>query len=100
MAVLYGTLTTIISSLYLYALAAILGLLYIVRVRRLRYKRRDEIMSTFQDRPLSSMTTEEAHHITTQLHGLEFPFSFHKAQQIALLKVCVKSQQPAVMNTE
>ncbi|PVH81288.1 hypothetical protein DL98DRAFT_490331 [Cadophora sp. DSE1049] len=32
------------------------------------------------------MTTEEAHRIMTQLQELEFPYAFHKARKIALLK--------------
>ena len=64
---------------------------YLLLVRFLRYKRAERINSDFSTgkRPLSSMTTEEAHDIMTQLQQLEFPYAFNKARMIALLKVCL-----------
>ncbi|KAH6680464.1 hypothetical protein B0J14DRAFT_266164 [Halenospora varia] len=70
-----------------YPLTALL-LTYLLLVRYLRYQRRDRISYSFSNgrRPLSSMTTEEAYHIMTQLQQLEFPHAFNKARKIALLK--------------
>ncbi|OLN83312.1 hypothetical protein CCHL11_03129 [Colletotrichum chlorophyti] len=61
---------------------------YLICVRTLRYRRRDEIEAPFTtgDRPLSSMTVKEAYEIITKLQELEFPFAFGKARKIALLK--------------
>ncbi|KAK3938951.1 hypothetical protein QBC46DRAFT_155056 [Diplogelasinospora grovesii] len=61
---------------------------YMILVRFLRYRRKASIEAPFKDgkRPLSSMTTEEAFRITTQLQELEFPYAFAKARQLALLK--------------
>lgn len=62
--------------------------LYMVLVRLLRYRRSDAIKSAFgRDRDFSTMTTQEAHEIISQLQRLEFPFAFNKARTIALLKV-------------
>ncbi|PYI04646.1 hypothetical protein BO78DRAFT_449296 [Aspergillus sclerotiicarbonarius CBS 121057] len=61
---------------------------YLAIVRHLRYRRQIAITSPFthKQRPLSSMTTQEAHSIITQLQQLEFPYAFNKARRIALLK--------------
>lgn len=62
---------------------------YVALVRWLRYKRSNRTASPFADgkRPLSSMTTQEAFEIMTQLQTLEFPFAMNKARSVALLKV-------------
>ena len=67
---------------------------YLALVRWLRYKRADKIASPFADgkRPLSSMTTQEAFDIMTQLQSLEFPYAMNKARSVALLKVRVVLQ--------
>ena len=69
-------------------------LAYLIMVRILRYQRAERISSGFGHgkRLLSSMTTEEAHDIMTQLQELEFPNAFHKARKIALLKVSLSHQ--------
>ncbi|PYH85233.1 hypothetical protein BO82DRAFT_371673 [Aspergillus uvarum CBS 121591] len=61
---------------------------YIAVVRLLRYRRVKAIDALFVDgrRKLSSMTSEEAHAIISQLQELEFPYAFNKARKIALLK--------------
>jgi hypothetical protein len=66
------------------------ALAYLSLVRWLRYKRTNSIASPFADgkRPLSSMTTQEAFEIMTQLQSLEFPYAMNKARSVALLKVC------------
>ncbi|RYP52794.1 hypothetical protein DL768_002117 [Monosporascus sp. mg162] len=66
----------------------ILAVAYFGLVRSLRYKRANKIASAFTNgrRPLSSMTTEEAYDILTQLQSLEFPYALNKARSIALLK--------------
>lgn len=63
---------------------------YIILVRVLRYRRMEAIAEPFVQgkRPLSSMSTKEAHDIIAQLQELEFPTAFNKARKIALLKVC------------
>ncbi|KAH7353175.1 hypothetical protein BKA66DRAFT_475816 [Pyrenochaeta sp. MPI-SDFR-AT-0127] len=57
-------------------------------VRLLRYHRANKIASPFTQgkRPLSSMTTQEAFEITTQLQSFEFPYAMNKARNVALLK--------------
>jgi len=62
---------------------------YLLIVRNLRYRRKSNIEAPFVkgNRPLSSMTTEEAYDIMMQLQELEFPYAFAKARKIALLKV-------------
>lgn len=61
---------------------------YLLLVHCLRYQRSHQIKSMFSNnRPLSTMTTKEAHEIMTQLQELEFPYAFNKARRIALLKV-------------
>ncbi|PQE21362.1 dephospho- kinase protein [Rutstroemia sp. NJR-2017a BBW] len=83
---------TIAATLYAlrrsYFLLATCLLAYLLLVRICRYQRAEQISSVFGHgkRPLSSMTTEEAHNIMTQLQELEFPNAFHKARKIALLK--------------
>ncbi|KAH6949741.1 hypothetical protein BKA56DRAFT_638770 [Ilyonectria sp. MPI-CAGE-AT-0026] len=54
----------------------------------LRHRRKAAIEAPFTSgkKPLSSMTTKEAHSIIRQLQELEFPFAFGKARKIALLK--------------
>ncbi|RAH67581.1 uncharacterized protein BO66DRAFT_379237 [Aspergillus aculeatinus CBS 121060] len=61
---------------------------YIAVVRLLRYRRVKAIDAPFAhgQRKLSSMTSEEAHVIISQLQELEFPYAFNKARKIALLK--------------
>ncbi|KAI1652284.1 uncharacterized protein F4817DRAFT_322738 [Daldinia loculata] len=61
---------------------------YLLIVRYLRYRRKSDIEAPFVkgNRPLSSMTTEEAYEIMMQLQELEFPYAFAKARKIALLK--------------
>ena len=68
---------------------AILVVAYLVLVRSLRYRRANKIVSPFTrgQRPLSSMTTQEAFNIMTQLQALEFPYAINKARSVALLKV-------------
>lgn len=62
--------------------------LYLGLVRYMRYKRSEAMLSSFgKDRPLSTMTTAEAHRIMTNLQELEFPHAFKKARTVALLKV-------------
>lgn len=62
--------------------------LYLGLVRFMRHKRSEAISSSFgKDRPLSTMTTAEAHRIMTNLQELEFPYAFKKARTVALLKV-------------
>ena len=70
-------------------LAAVLLCSYVVLVRAHRYRRMEVIRGPFArgKRPLSSMTTKEAHEIIAQLQELEFPSAFAKARRIALLKV-------------
>ncbi len=72
-----------------YFLWATCLLAYLLLVRIFRYQRAERISSAFGHgkRPLSSMTTEEAHNIMAQLQELEFPRAFNKARKIALLKV-------------
>ena len=67
----------------------LLAICYFVRVQTLRYRRKTQIEAPFvgEKRPLSSMTTKEAHDIVAQLQLLEFPYAFEKARKIALLKV-------------
>jgi hypothetical protein len=74
---------------YMPLLALLLLVSYTILVQTLRYRRRAAIKAPFANgtRPLSSMTTKEAHHIISQLQLLEFPFSFNKARKMALLKV-------------
>lgn len=62
---------------------------YIALVGLLRYRRMTKIEASFtpSKRQLSSMTVEEACEIMSQLQELEFPYTFAKARQIALLKV-------------
>lgn len=62
---------------------------YIAVVRLLRYRRVKTIDAPFAhgQRKLSSMTSEEAHAIISQLQEFEFPHAFNKARKIALLKV-------------
>ncbi len=69
-------------------------LAYLLLVRTFRYQRAEQISSAFGHgkRLLSSMATEEAHDIMTQLQELEFPRAFNKARKIALLKVRLHSQ--------
>lgn len=68
-------------------LACLIVVIYLLLVQRYRYERTTRIMATFGSaRPLSSMTTNEAHDILTQLQELEFPWAFNKARTIALLK--------------
>ena len=69
------------------AMTAFMG--YMILVRILRYKRMVHISAAFVHggRELSSMTTDEAHEIISQLQELEFPYAFGKARKIALLKV-------------
>ncbi|KAH6651574.1 hypothetical protein BKA67DRAFT_593451 [Truncatella angustata] len=55
-------------------------------VRSLRNRRAQSIESGFSQRPLSSMTTQEAFNIMQQLQELEFPSAMNKARRIALLK--------------
>lgn len=66
------------------------AVVYLALVRWLRYKRTNWIASpfTYGKRPLSSMTTQEAFEIMTQLQSLEFPYAMNKARSVALLKVC------------
>ncbi|KAI0149874.1 hypothetical protein F4776DRAFT_672054 [Hypoxylon sp. NC0597] len=59
---------------------------YMTLVKLLRYRRKESIEAAFSTRPLSSMTTKEAHEIITQLQELEFPYAFAKARKMALLK--------------
>ncbi|KAL7624942.1 hypothetical protein AAE478_004156 [Parahypoxylon ruwenzoriense] len=61
---------------------------YVVLVRFLRYQRADEMARPFGEgkRSLSSMTTDEAHTIMSNLQELEFPSAFTKARTISLLK--------------
>jgi hypothetical protein len=61
---------------------------YGVLVRYLRYQRSKRMKANFGagKRPLSSMTTEEAYDIMTQLQELEFPSAMSKARTVALLK--------------
>ncbi|CAG8058078.1 unnamed protein product [Penicillium olsonii] len=68
------------------AMTAFMG--YMILVRILRYKRMVHISAAFVHggRELSSMTTDEAHEIISQLQELEFPYAFGKARKIALLK--------------
>ncbi|KAH6953559.1 hypothetical protein DER45DRAFT_528118 [Fusarium avenaceum] len=65
-----------------------LAVCYFALVQALRYRRKAEIEAPFVvgKRPLSSMTTKEAHDIVAQLQLLEFPYAFEKARKIALLK--------------
>jgi hypothetical protein len=62
---------------------------YFALVQALRYRRKGEIEAPFVGgkRPLSSMTTKEAHDIVARLQLLEFPYAFEKARKIAFLKV-------------
>ncbi|KAF2015247.1 hypothetical protein BU24DRAFT_369172 [Aaosphaeria arxii CBS 175.79] len=62
--------------------------LYLILVRCLRYRRANSIASPFTEgkRPMSSMTTQEASDIMTQLQSFEFPYSMNKARSVALLK--------------
>ncbi|OTB08304.1 hypothetical protein M426DRAFT_263555 [Hypoxylon sp. CI-4A] len=69
---------------YLPFIAIVVG--YLTLVRHLRYRRKESIEARFLTRPLSSMTTKEAHEIIAQLQELEFPYAFAKARRIALLK--------------
>lgn len=73
---------------------AVLLASYMMVVRVLRYRRKAELEAPFSkgQRPLSSMTTEEAYEILRQLQELEFPYAFAKARRIALLKVRKKPQ--------
>ncbi|RYP77015.1 hypothetical protein DL769_003500 [Monosporascus sp. CRB-8-3] len=66
----------------------VLAVAYLGLVRSLRYKRANRIASAFANgkRQLSSMTTQEAFDIVTQLQSLEFPYAMNKARSIALLK--------------
>lgn len=68
---------------------AILMVAYLVLVRWLRYRRVNKVVSPFThgQRPISSMTTQEAFKIMTQLQALEFPYAMNKARGVALLKV-------------
>ena len=69
-------------------LLSALFLAYLLLVYHLRYQRSRQIKSMFDNnRPLSTMSTKEAHAIMTQLQELEFPYAFNKARRIALLKV-------------
>lgn len=81
------------------AIAVLLLLGYVVVVRKLRFRRRDEIAALFKNRPLSSMTTQESFDIMKKLQELEFPYSFRKAQKIALLKVGMTRWDAKIMLT-
>ena len=92
MAVMLPTIVSILAGnglVLTWSSVAILLLCYVVLVRSLRYRRRDTIRSSFRRgaRPLSSMTTNEAYAIMSDLQELEFPYSFGKARTISLLKV-------------
>lgn len=60
---------------------------YIFTVRKYRYQRSKAIQSRFDNRPLSSMTVQEAHQILRELRQLEFPYTMHSAMKLSLLKV-------------
>ena len=68
---------------------------YLALVRWVRYKRTDRTAFPFTNgnRPLSSMTTQEAFEIMTQLQSLEFPYAMNKARSVALLKVTASSPE-------
>lgn len=70
--------------------AVAIGILsYLLLIRSMRYRRMENLQRPFKhdQRPLSSMTAEEAHQIVNCLQRLEFPSAFSKARQMALLKV-------------
>lgn len=68
-----------------------LAVSYLLLVRCLRYRRAEKIKAGWGDgpgeRPLASMTGEDAFKILLELQELEFPAAFHKARAVALLKV-------------
>ncbi|KAF1999208.1 hypothetical protein P154DRAFT_493944 [Amniculicola lignicola CBS 123094] len=66
----------------------ILAAVYLIVVHRLRFARANTMQLPFTTagRPLSSMTTQEAYEIITQLQSLEFPYAMNKARSVALLK--------------
>lgn len=65
---------------------------YLVVVRRLRYRRRDELLKRYpayrDPKSLGRMTLEEAFAIQLPLAELEFPLTFSVSIFFALFKVC------------
>ncbi|KAL5366453.1 hypothetical protein BJX96DRAFT_182615 [Aspergillus floccosus] len=57
-------------------------------VRYFRFKRCHDIESRFKlvNRPLSTMSVREAHRIIREMRELEFPYTFHSAMKLSLLK--------------
>lgn len=55
---------------------------YLILMHLLRYRRAGKTLSPFADdkRPLSSMTTQKAFEIMTQLQSLEFPYAMNKGR--------------------
>ncbi|KAL2810040.1 hypothetical protein BJX63DRAFT_434679 [Aspergillus granulosus] len=82
------TLTSISVCCDFWSLAIITLTSYVFLVRVLRYRRMAKIEASFANgqRPLSSMTVQEAHAVISQLQELEFPRAFAKARRMALLK--------------
>lgn len=72
------------------SIAAVALGLYALIVKYFRFQRCLRILSRFKlsGRPLSSMTTKEAHQIVRELRELEFPYTLHNAMKLSLLKVC------------
>ena len=84
-------LAQVLSSPYSIAACALAISSYLLLVRCLRYRRAEKMKAGWGDgpgeRPLSSMTGEDAFKILLELQELEFPAAFHKARAVALLKV-------------
>lgn len=69
------------------AVAVIVGYMVVVKFRRYERMASIEVPFLHGRRELSTMTTDEAHGIISQLQEFEFPYAFGKARKIALLKV-------------
>lgn len=65
------------------------AVVYLILCRALRNRRRDKIVRDFgfPERPLSSMTVDEAYEIRKQLANLEFPETVKTSLFFALFKV-------------
>ncbi|KAJ5362355.1 hypothetical protein N7541_003199 [Penicillium brevicompactum] len=64
----------------------IVGYMVVVKFRRYERMASIEVPFLHGRRELSTMTTDEAHEIISQLQEFEFPYAFGKARKIALLK--------------
>lgn len=69
--------------------AVVAAAVYLILARALRNRRRNKIVRDFgyPERPLSSMTVDEAYEIRKQLASLEFPETVKTSLFFALFKV-------------